>query len=381
MKTLIDHNQVGVHSTALVLGPSPSVTRLLAALIAVLAAATPSQGADPVVIHATTVIDVRLGTARSAMTVIVEGGRITAVSEGWPSNIPEGAIVIDGSGHWVVPGYFDVHAHDSSDLALMRAVALGITTIHLMPRTAEASLASRQAARPASDPVPRIHLTPVLFTGTFPDNLSPGRYPVVTPDSAEEVRSTLAKQAAAGVKQIKIIQEDGRYWNGPDWLVPRLAPEVYDELVADAHRRGLRVYVHATQVEDTRQAIRAGADAFMHGTMDAALDDALIAGLRARAIPWTPAFRVVLQAGDPAGFARRVLTSPRLEVSLSAPERTPIRRAVGSTQADRPRRSRHTSLSDWRSWASTLAVCAMRALRSPWGATPGSALGRTLRWS
>jgi imidazolonepropionase-like amidohydrolase len=299
------------------------MSRLLGALLVLLVPGA-ALGLDSVVIRSTTVIDVRSRTAREGATIVVEGDRIAEVVKGEPVRIPEGATVIDGRAKWVVPGFIDVHVHVASDRELTRALALGVTSVHLMPPTNEVELGWHQAARPAADPVPQIHLTPVLFTGGFPDNNHPGVYPVASPRGREEARREVGELASRGVRQIKIIQDDGRFWNGPSQLVPRLAPEVLSELVAEAHRRGLRVFVHATQVEDTRQAVRAGADAFMHGAMDAPLDEDLVSQMRERSVVWTPAMRVLLEIGDHRGHARRVLADRRLEGWLSEAEATAL---------------------------------------------------------
>jgi imidazolonepropionase-like amidohydrolase len=274
------------------------------------------KSTDLLAITETTVVDGRTGVATANVSILIEGDRIVSVSPANTAAIPARAQVVDGRGKWVVPGFIDVHVHAGSDRVLARALALGVTTVHLMPTNDELSLGWDQAARPAEDPIPRVQLTPVLFTGTFPDNNYPDVFPIATPHNREEARARVEELASQGVRQIKIIQEDGLLWNGPDRVVPRLDPEVFDELVAEAHRRGLRVYVHATQVEDIRQSVRARAQAFMHGAMDAPLDPSLISAMRESSIVWTPALRIILEKGNPRGHAERVLADGRFVASL-----------------------------------------------------------------
>jgi imidazolonepropionase-like amidohydrolase len=58
-----------------------------------------------------TVIDMTGAPARPAMTVIVEGSRIAAVTSSAIARIPQNARVIDGSGKFLIPGLWDMHTH------------------------------------------------------------------------------------------------------------------------------------------------------------------------------------------------------------------------------------------------------------------------------
>ena len=59
------------------------------------------------------VIDVTANDSRRALrlnqTVVVSGGRITAV--GSKAAIPEGALVVDATGKYLIPGLWDMHVH------------------------------------------------------------------------------------------------------------------------------------------------------------------------------------------------------------------------------------------------------------------------------
>ncbi len=43
-------------------------------------------------------------------TVLLDGGRVTAVG-GPDTVVPDGAITVDTSGKWVLPGFIDAHTH------------------------------------------------------------------------------------------------------------------------------------------------------------------------------------------------------------------------------------------------------------------------------
>lgn len=82
-----------------------------------------------------TIIDVSEGTIKPDMTVLVEGGRITAVrpSKNKESLQAEKRQVIDGRGKFLLPGLWDMHGPtDGDDRALRLFTAYGITGVRDM---------------------------------------------------------------------------------------------------------------------------------------------------------------------------------------------------------------------------------------------------------
>ena len=87
-----------------------TVMRLSVSAIALCAAAAPLAGwAQVTAIRAGRLIDPETGRVSTDQTILVEGGKITAVGSGL--TIPPGAGQIDLSGVTVLPGLFDVHTH------------------------------------------------------------------------------------------------------------------------------------------------------------------------------------------------------------------------------------------------------------------------------
>src|SRR5438270_4118275 len=69
-------------------------------------------------------------------TVVVKDGTIVAIGEAREVAIPTDALVIDGSGKYLLPGLADMHVHsDPSDFLLF--LANGITTIREMNGSAD----------------------------------------------------------------------------------------------------------------------------------------------------------------------------------------------------------------------------------------------------
>lgn len=296
---------------------------LCIAFCATLAVAALAHAQERLAITSATVIDGRTGRATSGLTILIEADRIVAVGPRNSVRIPEGTTLIDGTGKWVTPGYIDVHTHSTPPAVMQRALSLGVTGVHMMPsRPVPADslrdLEVKSYARASL--TPRLHITSPLFTGTFPGNVLLRATNFVKPQNVAEVERVLPELQRGGFRGIKIIQDDGRLWSGPETVVPRLSDDVFTALVQNAHRLGMTVYAHVTQLKDTEQAIAARADVFIHGTMDSVLSDAQWNRMREQRTVWAPAFRIVAEGADRAAYARRILSDQLLRASLTPPE-------------------------------------------------------------
>jgi hypothetical protein len=82
----------------------------------------PAQAPRTLAITDVAVIDVVAGTARPHLTVLTSGNRITTVGPASRVRIPRGAVTVDGSGKYLIPGLWDLHSH---------AVMFGPTSLKL----------------------------------------------------------------------------------------------------------------------------------------------------------------------------------------------------------------------------------------------------------
>jgi imidazolonepropionase-like amidohydrolase len=280
---------------------------------------------DPIqttVIQSTNVVDGRTGEVTPFMDILIEGGVIRSLGSASGSAseplIPDGARILDGRDKWVMPGLIDVHVHNSDAAYLSKMLAMGVTTIHLMPNHPPDSPAEfMQRSNDPRHQSPRVHMS-AMFTRSFPDNLFPGVYEFLKPGSVSEARDQIRMLAEQDYKSIKIIEDDSVLWAGPESVSPRLDPEVFSTLVEQARLRNMRVYIHSTQLEVTRQAVVA--DALLHGTMDFEGDAALWSAMRRNEITWAPVFTALNLFGDFGRYANRLLSDPLLAAALSEPE-------------------------------------------------------------
>lgn len=65
----------------------------------------------PLALTHVTVIDATGSPAQPDMTVIISGGRITALGPPAKVAVPAGAHVVDATGHFLIPGLWDMHIH------------------------------------------------------------------------------------------------------------------------------------------------------------------------------------------------------------------------------------------------------------------------------
>jgi imidazolonepropionase-like amidohydrolase len=188
--------------------------------------------------------------------------------------VPAGAATVDLSGATVMPAIVDTHVHLSRDRAaltadLRRRAYFGVgAAMSLGQDTGDDIYAMRREA------IPGHALYRTAGRGfTVPE---PGRsdipYWITT---AEEGRAGVREQAALGVDIIKVWVDDrmGQY--------PKLAPELYGAVIEEAHANGLRVTAHEYYLEDAKELVRRGIDAFAHGVREP-IDDEFVAMLEDR---------------------------------------------------------------------------------------------------
>jgi len=116
-------------------------------LLLVLALPSPAQRRESsehnsfALLHVT-IVDVSGRSPARDMTVVVAGGRITAVGRSSRVRVPKGARLIDASGKFLIPGLWDMHAHLGEEdfdreAHLPLFIANGVTGIRLMSGSPE----------------------------------------------------------------------------------------------------------------------------------------------------------------------------------------------------------------------------------------------------
>ncbi len=178
-------------------------------VLRLLAAPTQSPAINPpVAIVGVTVIPMDQERRLRNQTVVVDGGRITAVGPVGDVSVPTGATIVSGRGRFIIPGLFDMHAHLQSDgrlpdslapdeLALF--LANGVTTVRLMIGTPE-HLVLRRELRAGRIQGPDLVIgSPQLAGKAFGDPFN--GYAVATP---AEAAAAVRRANAEGYDFIKV---------------------------------------------------------------------------------------------------------------------------------------------------------------------------------
>ncbi|MFW5921547.1 MAG: amidohydrolase family protein, partial [Polyangiales bacterium] len=250
--------------------------------------------------------------------LVIEDGEITAVGRAAEVDVPEDARRVDAEGGWILPGFVDTHVHfsqsgwldgrpDAADVrdahpypevvAELQAhperyfeayLCAGVTSVFDVggyPWTRD--LRARGQGEPGAVRVAAAG--PLLSTVDFWLNLPDQRQFVFMEDETS-VRETVRSHEALGSDAIKV------------WYIVRgdasdAERARFRELVQvageEADRVGLPLIVHATGLEQGKQALRAGAEVLVHSVFDAPVDDAFLQLARERDVVYTPTLTVM----------------------------------------------------------------------------------------
>ncbi len=267
-------------------------------------------------IHAGRLIDGVSNTARTDQTVVVEGGKITAIENGFRTPAA-GDRVIDLRQGTLLPGFFDMHVHLTSqhsksseiddykqnegDVAIdgvvyaERTLLAGFTTVRDLGDEFRASIALRNAINAGKVPGPRIvaagkaiastggHADPTNgWARKFPANPGPEAGVI---NSVEDARKAVRQRYKEGSDTIKITATGGVLSIAKSGSNPQMTEEEIRAVVMTAHDYGFKVAAHAHGTEGLKRAVRGGVDTIEHGTF---MDDEAIKLMKERGTYYVP---------------------------------------------------------------------------------------------
>jgi imidazolonepropionase-like amidohydrolase len=207
----------------------------------------------PLVLSHVTVIDVVAGLARPAMTVIVAEGRIKAIGPAGRILTPSGAIEVDATGKFLIPGLWDAHvhlAHDFSanwarEVSLPLLVANGITGVRDMGGDFELIKALRKEIAAGALVGPQIIAAGPQLTGASRNSAQ-----VLASNSEEASRGAVISLKRAGVDFIKVQSFVNR--------------DAYFAIAAEAKRQGMPFVGHVPELVSAAEASDAGQRSMEH---------------------------------------------------------------------------------------------------------------------
>ena len=289
--------------------------KIVAAIAAALSLASGLQAAT--LIHAGRVIDGVADAPLTERTVVVDGGRITAIEAGYRKPAA-GDTVVDLRKSTLMPGFMDMHVHltseysrssevdgfkkDGPEVALdgvvyaARTLQAGFTTVRELGAGFGASIALRDAINAGKVPGPRIfaagksiattggHADPTNGWADFLGGADVGPVDGVI-NGAAQAAQAVRQRYKEGADLIKITATGGVLSVAKSGLNPQFTEEEIRAVVTTARDYGFKVAAHAHGAEGMKRAVRAGVDSIEHGTF---MDDETMALMKEKGTYYVP---------------------------------------------------------------------------------------------
>jgi imidazolonepropionase-like amidohydrolase len=184
------------------------------------------------------------------MTVITNGDRIIAVGPWRKTHIPRNAVIVDGTGKFLIPGLWDMHVHGASDARApwshLLFVANGVVGVRDMSGPPDAHV-WRATQRSNEDPSPTIYLGSPIIDGpnpTWPES-------IVVTDEAQG-REVVEQQRGRGADFIKVYS--------------KLSRNAYFAIADEAQKCGIPFEGHVPESVTAAEASNAGQKSIEHLT-------------------------------------------------------------------------------------------------------------------
>jgi imidazolonepropionase-like amidohydrolase len=292
---------IGTLLLAACASPPPSVR---------VARSVPAPGA--VWIADVAVVDVAKGVRTPARDVLVENGRIAAITRAGASAPPAGAVALSGKGGTLVPGLVDMHGHVYADSHPIWALGIadpeanlraylysGVTTV-FDPGDPTAEAFERRDRVARGELIgPHIYTAGPLHTASegHPIALVRAFAPwwigwyiapraAVAVDTVEQANEAIDRLAKQRPDAVKIVIDE------IPLECPRMRPEVARAMTDRARGHGLRTVAHIGTTRDALIAAEAGVSLWMHGVYKERIPDREIPVLAGYHIPMVATIEV-----------------------------------------------------------------------------------------
>lgn len=223
-----------------------------------------------VVVRGGTVLAMTNGRSLPAHDVMIRGGVIDDVVPAAGNAVPPGAVVVDATGKFVIPGLAEMHTHPilahsaamfapaigpevraedmlmPYDLTMLLYLAAGVTRIEIMAGTAE-ELALRESIRRGRIRGPAMRIASPVIDG------SPQMQPAAI--------TLLANDANGARKVAQTIVERGFDFAKPYSMLNR---ETFTALAEECRRLGIRMNGHVPKAVGVEDAIALGQTGIAH---------------------------------------------------------------------------------------------------------------------
>jgi imidazolonepropionase-like amidohydrolase len=199
--------------------------------------------------------------------IIINDGKIIEIGENGIEKLYTSSMILDLKGMTLLPGFINAHVHIdfNNPEYLKKWIHSGVTTIREMGILNDADISLAIAKRKNnlhSAEFPRIVMSGKFFT-------APGGYGGCNPigvSTKEEVGQKVNELLDAGCDFIKTVLEDG--FDPSTFGLPKLSPEILKVICDEAHKRGVWVSAHVSQVHNLEIVVEAGVNEVTHNVYD-----------------------------------------------------------------------------------------------------------------
>lgn len=264
----------------------------ISVLVLLLASLLPQT--DPsILIDHVTIVDGNGGAPIQNGEILIQGERILQLGSRGSVTRRPGSTVIDARNKFVIPGLIDAHIHfdqsgdvftrpdavdlrrvrpymdelqwtkDRTPVTLLRYLACGITSVVDMGGPLW-SYDVRAMANSSAN-APRVAVAGRLIATAGEGSFNDADPPLVYAETPEMGRSLVRENAKHHPDLTKIL-----FIRGDRTLDQQF--EVVKAVTEESHALGIRVAVHATELELAKLALRAGADVLVHSVEDKIVD-------------------------------------------------------------------------------------------------------------
>ena len=233
---------------------------------------------------------------------LIEGTKFTQVGRKGDVRLPAGATRVDLAGKTVIPALIDIHNHlgwtnQKTNNATKTSYTRELVIDHLQRYAYYGVTATLSMGLDRWDVSPEL---PYQLRNQIIPNaarfLTVGRGIAATPmagpvadyrlgvpygaQTEAEGRAIVHELHARKVEMIKIWVDDRLK------TVPKLQVNVYEAIIHEAHKNGMRVVAHIFNLEDGKQLLKSGVDGFGHGVRDQDVDEEYLRILKQHPRVW-----------------------------------------------------------------------------------------------
>lgn len=246
--------------------------RSILVVVAAVLLFTASARAQVTVLTRATVIDGTGAGPQKDVTVLIENGRIRELGPSSKISKPNGAIVLDLDGKFVVPGIINAHGHvgAKTEPQLRQYALYGVTTATSMQTDPDEVVQVREAQKRGELRGARVSTVKYRFA---PD-------PQVT--TPQQARAKVDEIVAAGADYIKVWVDGG--FGTRDKLTPEFCAAVLEQ----ARKHGKLTFGHVYELADAKMLVERGLNVLAHNIRDREVDAEIVSLLKQRNVSLIP---------------------------------------------------------------------------------------------